>query len=101
MNHAFLLYYCLCMGCGITHCSEPFLKATRKCCCCRSTSYTTDACPSDRDCCYSHGKFLCCIGAWTFPPFGGKRDGLPACACFGRVLWGAPASRTESEPLTA
>jgi hypothetical protein len=99
MKDTFLLYYCLCMGCGLAHCSEPFCKANRKCCCVRSACYTTDACPSDRDCIYSHSKFFCCINACTCLPFGGKRDGLPACACFGNVIFGAPASPEESQPF--
>jgi len=102
MKSTFFLYYCLCTGCGLTpNCSEPFCKANRKCCCVRSACYTTDACPSDRDCIYSHSKFMCCISACTCPPLGGKPDGLPACACFGKVLFGAPASPGEAQPLIA
>jgi len=101
MKETFFLYYCLCMGCGISSCSEPFCMSNRKCCCVRSSCYTTDACPSDRDCIYSHSKCFCCINACTCPSFGGKPDGLPACACFGSVIFGAPASLEESEPLVA
>jgi hypothetical protein len=101
MNDTWLLYYCLFMGCGVARCSDPVCRSNKKICCVRTTCYTTDACPSDRDCCYSHGKTLCCINACTFPPCGGKRDGLPACACFGNVFFGAPAPMSESEPLIA
>jgi len=99
MNDTWLLYYCLFMGCGFTRCSDPCCKSNKKVCCIRSTCYTDDCCPSDRDCIYSNSKFLCCINACTCPPFGGKRDGIPACACCGNVIFGAPSPQPESEPL--
>jgi len=96
MKGTFFLYYCLCYGCGVGQFAEPLIKTHRKCCCIRTTSYTTDPFPSDRDCMYSHAKVFCCISACTCPALGGKRDGMPGCSCFGKVLFGPPAPEGEA-----
>lgn len=99
MNDTFLLNYCICMGCGVSKCADPYLKSSSKCLCMRSESFTAECMPSDRTCIYSKSKRFCCISACNCPPFGGKADGIPVCACCGLICCGAPIASPEEQPI--
>jgi len=87
MSDAFLCYYALCCGCGLST-NFPMVKGDQKCFCFRSFASTASCCPADRGCCYTYQKACCCTHVTMFPPGGGKYDGIPCCACCGMKCGG-------------
>jgi len=83
LESAFLCYYALCCGCGLSM-GFPLVKADTKCCCTRCFASTASCCPKDRGMCYDYFKCCCCVSAFTFPCGGASQDGIPACACCGK-----------------
>eukprot|EP00932_Pfiesteria_piscicida_P018522 SRR837773.5369.p1 GENE.SRR837773.5369~~SRR837773.5369.p1 ORF type:complete len:234 (-),score=62.83 SRR837773.5369:57-710(-) len=95
MSETFLLYYCLCFGCGFGRLGDPCILNSRKCFCFRQEAFTADCFVKDIPPFFNHDKCLCCVSACTMPCFGGNADGLPGCACCGQTIACPPKNRHE------
>lgn len=63
----------------------PLIYGDGKFLCIRSHVSTADCNDEDTGCCYNHEKSLCLVSAAACPPGGGIHDGIPTCACCGKV----------------
>jgi hypothetical protein len=102
MASTFLFYYCLCCGCGGAPCTDPLCLKSEKCLCYRTEGHSADCCPADRDCIFRKSKCCCYVTVCGCPScFGGKPDGIPGCACCGKVLCLPASSTSEQQALIA
>lgn len=96
LSDAFMCYYCLCCGCGLSM-NFPLVKIDQKCLCVRTFGSTASCWPEDRGICYKYEKAGCCVNICTFPCGGGRYDGIPSCACCGAKCGGEDSKDSGSE----
>jgi len=94
----FLCYFCLCSGAGVMFGGDaPCVFGDSKFFCLRSHFKTGECNDPDTGCCYLHEKLCCLIDAETFPPGGGRHDGIPMCACCGKKCGGEDEDGDDEE----
>lgn len=80
MKDAWLLYYCLCFGCGVTRCDRPWCLWSQKLLCLHSDAHLLP-CISDGVCCHNHTKTCCVMQSCALPCSSSR--GVPCCAVCG------------------
>jgi len=65
-------------------------------CLCLHSSCQTAHCMTDEGCCYRNVKCCCWVEQCGCPPGGGKNDGVPVMALFGKVCIGGGKNKIEA-----
>lgn len=97
----YLVCYCCCVGLGFGEVGDPLFMNLMKCFCIRDQCYTDEPCPHGEDWCFAYSKFCCCMNAFTFPSLGGEKDGIPGCACLGKLICCAPVDYSEAKKINS